>query len=352
VPHDPSAAIEGVPTGTAALLGEAAKGPVAQPVLVTSLTEFQRTFGAPVAGSELFLGVSQFFANGGRRAWIVRLRGGGVPAVRRGLSALEIEDDVGLLCLPGLTGGRVLAAAAAAARKRGAFYLADPEASRAATVDALRRVPPADAAYMAVHFPRLLVTDPLKPSATHACGPAATVAGVMARLDRDRGVWAAAAGTDVRVQGAVGPASTVSAAVADRLRAEGINPIREIPGHGLVLWGARAAGGSGEWRYVPVRRLALYLEHSIDRGLGWVVFEPNDEPTWSRVRAAVEAFLDGVFQAGALAGPTPATSFYVRCGADTMTQRDIDRGILNVEVGVAPLRPAEFVHIRIRRPAR
>jgi phage tail sheath protein FI len=129
--------------------------------------------------------------------------------------------------------------------------------------------------------------------------------------------------------------------------------IREVPGHGIVPWGARTVGGGAErgeeLRYIPVRRLALFIEESLSRGLQWVAFEPNDEPTWTLVRRTVEAFLDELFRNGALAGQTAPESFFVRCGPDTMTQRDIDRGVLVVEVGVAPLRPGEFVVLRIRR---
>jgi Bacteriophage tail sheath protein len=125
-----------------------------------------------------------------------------------------------------------------------------------------------------------------------------------------------------------------------------------VQGRGIVPWGARTVGGgrdSGEeWKYVPVRRTALYLEASIDRGLGWAAFEPNDEPTWTRIRAGVAAFLEETFQLGAFAGRTSEESYFVRCGLETTTQRDIENGSLVVEVGFAPLRPAEFVVFRIR----
>jgi phage tail sheath protein FI len=121
----------------------------------------------------------------------------------------------------------------------------------------------------------------------------------------------------------------------------------------MVLWGARTVGDGGEgaevWRYIPVRRLALFIEESVSRGSEWVVFEPNDEPTWTVVRRAVDSFLDEMFRQGAFPGQTLQESFFVRCGLDTMSQSDIDHRVLVVEVGVAPLRPAEFVVIRIRQ---
>jgi Bacteriophage tail sheath protein len=352
MPHEIAAPIQAVSTSTAGLVGEAGQGPTDQAVLVTSLSEYHQTFGGPQPGQELFLGVGQFFTNGGQRAWVVRLGSRRPRGIERGLAALNAAEDIRLLCLPGLAGGRTLAAGAAYARARRAFFVGDPAGSRAATLEAMQAIRRADAGHAAVYVPRLRVPDPLLPSATRLCGPAASVAGVLARTDRERGVWTVAAGTGARLQGAVGLASAVDDRAAATLRGRGVNTIREVPGHGIVLWGARTVGGGGEsgevWKYVPIRRLALFIAESVSRGTEWVVFEPNDEPTWTVVRRTVEPFLDQLFRQGAFAGQTPQDSFFVRCGADTMTQTDIDRGVLVVEVGVAPLRPAEFVIIRIR----
>jgi len=354
VPHAIAPPIEGVSTSTAGLVGQAAQGPTDQAVLVTSLDDYQQTFGGYQPTQELFLGVSQFFANEGRRAWVVRLGARGPAGIRRGLAALDAADDLDLLCLPGLSGGRTLAAGAAYARARRAFFLGDPAGSRAATLEAARAIRRADSGHAAVYVPRLRVPDPVTPSATRSCGPAASVAGLLARTDRERGVWAVSAGTGARIRGAVGLASAIDDHAAASLRARGVNVIREVSGHGIVAWGARTVGGGAdggeEWRYIPVRRLALYIEESVSRGLEWVVFEPNDEPTWTRIRPQVGAFLAELFQQGAFASLTESDSYFVRCGPDTMTQRDLNRGDLVVEVGVAPLRPAEFVVIRIRRP--
>jgi phage tail sheath protein FI len=349
MPHAIAPRIEAGPTSTAGLVGEAGRGPTNQAVRVTSLSEFQQTFGGAQPGHELFLGVSQFFANGGRRAWVVRLGGRTAPALRRALSTLDTVDDLGPLCLPGLSGGGPLAEGAAYARDRRAFFLGDPASSMTATLKAVRAIRPADAGHAAVYAPRLGVPDPLQPSATRLCGPSASVAGLLARMDRDRGVWAVPAGTGARLLGATGLASAIDDPTAASLRRQGINTIREAPGHGVVVWGARTVGGaSEEWKYVPVRRIALFIEESVHRGLEWVVFEPNDEPTWSLVRRQIEVFLDDLFRQGAFPGRTIQESCFVRCGPDTMTQSDLNRGDLVVEVGVAPLRPAEFVVFRIR----
>jgi uncharacterized protein len=135
----------------------------------------------------------------------------------------------------------------------------------------------------------------------------------------------------------------------DALRGEGINAIRDIPGGGIALGRIRTVGGPDDWKYVPIRPMALLLEESVESGIEWVIFEPNDEPTWRRVRMAVESFLDELFQQRAFAGETSRASFFVRCRPDTMTRRDIDRGVVVAEVGFAPLRPAEFVVVRIQR---
>lgn len=319
-------------------------------MLVTSLVDYEQAFGGPQAGHELWLGVRLFFANGGRRAWAVRLGGQGPPAVRRALSALDAVDDLGLLCLPGLSAPGALAAGAAYARSRRAFYVAEPAGSRSATLNAVAAIAAADQGHVAVYLPRLVIRDPLHPQGTMRFGPSAAVAGLLARTDIERGVWAFPTG--VHLQDVVGVGSAIDEHRAALLRRSGVNALRALPGHGIVPWGARTVGSGrdrGEdWTYVPVRRLALYLQESIDRGLGWAAFEPNDEPTWRTIRGLVEAFLDWTFRSGGLAGKSPAEAFFVRCGSDTTTQRDIERGIVVIEVGFAPLRPAEFVIFRLR----
>ena len=337
--------IDGVATSTTGLVGHAPHGPADLPVLVTSLADYEHVFGGPQAGHDLFLGAELFFANGGRRAWALRLGG----QIARGLAALDAIDDLGLLCLPGLSSGQALAAAAAYARSRRAFYVAEPAGTKAATIAATGAIRAADRGHAAVWFPRLELRDPLQPAATTRFGSSAAVAGLLARTDLDRGVWAFPQGA---LQGVTGLAAAIDPHGAARLRRDRVNALRRVPGHGIRSWGARTAcsgqDSGEEWKYVPVRRLALYLEQSIDRGLGWASFEPNDEPTWTRVRAVVSAFLDETFQAGAFAGRSPGESYFVRCGLETTTQRDIENGLVVIEVGFAPLRPAEFVVFRIR----
>jgi phage tail sheath protein FI len=159
-------------------------------------------------------------------------------------------------------------------------------------------------------------------------------------------VWKAPANADV--VGAVGLAHDVSAAEQAALADAGVNPIRRFPGRGILVWGARTLDPQSlDWRYVPVRRFAIFLEASLGKGLAWAVFEPNGEPLWARVRASVEAFLVQLWRVGAFPANKPQEAFFVNCDRTTMTQADLDNGRLVCEVGVAPTRPAEFVIFRI-----
>ena len=348
--------IAGVATSTMGLVGEAAQGPVDEVVLVTSLAEYERVFGGPQPGDELFLGVSNFFLNGGRRAWIVRLGARSAAGIRRGLAALDAVDDLGLLALAGLSGGSTLAAAATYARSRGTFYVAEPAGTRPATLTAVRAIRAADRGHVALFFPRLRAPDRLRPGSTVVCGSSAAVAGLLARTDTEYGVHSFAAGTRAHLTGALGLAASVGDRAAATLRGQGVNAIRQVPNRGIVVWGARTAGGGRErdedWKYVPVRRTALFIEASIEHGIEWVDFEPNDEPTWRALRGTVASFLGQLFQEGTFAGATPAEAYFVRCGSDTTTQKDIDNGVVVIEIGFAPLRPAEFVTFCIRHKRR
>ncbi|HET7759009.1 MAG TPA: phage tail sheath C-terminal domain-containing protein [Gaiellaceae bacterium] len=341
--------IDGVATGTTALVGHAPQGPAEQPTLVTSSAEYERTFGGPQAGHDLLLGVKLFFDNGGHRAWVVRLAGPTQAAVGHALASLDPIDEFRLLCLPGLYGGPAHRAAAAYARTRRALYVAEPSGTKAATLAAVGSIRAADGGHAAVWFPRIVVPDPLQPGATTRFGSSAAVAGLLARTDIQRGVWAFPEGP---LQAMTGLATAIDPHGAALLRRDGVNALRWLPGRGFRSWGARTVGGgrdSGEeWKYVPVRRLALYLEESIDRALGWAALEPNDEPTWTLIRAAVAAFLAQTARVPAFAGANAEESYFVRCGLETTTQRDIENGVVIIEVGFAPLRPAEFVVFRIR----
>ena len=175
--------------------------------------------------------------------------------------------------------------------------------------------------------------------------PSGFVCGIYARVDTTRGVWRAPA--NEAITGAVGLQAAVDTHGQERLSAQSINSIRTFTGRGILLWGARTTSNDPEWKYVNVRRYFIFLEHSIYDGLQWVVFEPNGAALWQSVRRTVENFLLNSWQNGALLGNKPEEAFYVRCDRSSMTQNDIDSGRLIVEIGIAPVRPAEFVIIRI-----
>jgi phage tail sheath protein FI len=206
----------------------------------------------------------------------------------------------------------------------------------------------------AVYFPRLAIPDTLNENRPRDVGPSGTMAGVYARTDSTRGVWKAPAGTDASLRNA-----TIALRMTDlengALNPLGINALRNFAIFGNVSWGARTLEGSdqqaSEWKYVSVRRTALYIEDSLYQGLKWVVFEPNDEPLWAQIRLNVGAFMQSLFRQGAFQGKTPAEAYFVKCDKETTTQNDIDRGIVNIVVGFAPLKPAEFVVIQIQQMA-
>ncbi|MEN0064575.1 MAG: phage tail sheath C-terminal domain-containing protein [Myxococcota bacterium] len=210
--------------------------------------------------------------------------------------------------------------------------------------------------YAAVYFPRVRAPDALAENALRTFGPSGMIAGIYARTDSERGVFKAPAGVQASLSGSLALDVLVDDATQATYNQEGINVLRAFPSYGRVVWGARTIEGldrlGSEWKYIPVRRTANFLEESLRRGIQWAVFEPNDEPLWSQLRLNVGAFMHQQFRAGAFAGSTPREAYFVKCDAETTPQEDIDAGRVNVVVGWAPLRPAEFVIIRIQQITR
>jgi phage tail sheath protein FI len=206
----------------------------------------------------------------------------------------------------------------------------------------------------AIYFPYLRMADPLT-GAPAAFPPAAAIAGVMARTDAARGVWKAPAGLDAGLNGVIELTSKLTDGENGIVNPLGVNALRTFPAAGNVVWGSRTLVGNdalaSEWKYVPVRRFALFLEESLYRGTQWVVFEPNDEPLWAQIRLNVGAFMHNLFRQGAFQGITPRDAYLVKCDKETTTQADINNGVVNILVAFAPLKPAEFVVIRIQQLA-
>jgi uncharacterized protein len=205
------------------------------------------------------------------------------------------------------------------------------------------------------YWPRIRTADPLKNNRLGTFANAGLMAGLYARTDAARGVWKAPAGTEARLTGVQGLEYVASDSENGVLNPLGLNVLRTFPVIGTVSWGARTMVGADaladEWKYVPVRRLALFIEESLYRGTQWVVFEPNDEPLWAQIRLSVGTFMNNLFRQGAFQGKTPNEAYLVKCDATTTTQADIDLGIVNIFVGFAPLKPAEFVIIQIQQLA-
>ncbi|MBZ9935652.1 phage tail sheath subtilisin-like domain-containing protein [Mesorhizobium sp. BR1-1-16] len=266
-------------------------------------------------------------------------------------------DLFNIICVPGLTDVDAIGALQTNARERRAFLVVDcsPDAVVGDVGDLAPTITGADARNSAYFFPWVRAADPLRANAVRAFPPSGYVAGVMARTDATRGVWKAPAGTEASLNGALGLAITMSDAENGQLNPRGVNCLRTMPVYGNIVWGSRTLHGDdqrgSEWKYVPVRRMALFLEESLFRGTQWVVFEPNDEPLWAQIRLNIGAFMQGLFRQGAFQGATPRQAYFVKCDRETTTQADINLGIVNIHVGFAPLKPAEFVVLRIQQIA-
>lgn len=286
----------------------------------------------------------------------------GSYSAKTGLYALRDVDLFNLLVIPSTStmedaqAKSVMAAAVAFCIQERAFYIVDPNPTKTwdtigAWVDSLG-VKERNAA---IFFPQVKVANPLDDYRLANMPPSGTVAGVFARTDSSRGVWKAPAGIDATLAGVQGLARSLTDQENGALNPLGINCLRSFPVYGRVIWGARTMRGADqiadEYKYIPVRRLALFIEESLYRGTQWVVFEPNDEPLWAQIRLNLGAFMHDLFVQGAFQGKAPRDAYFVKCDRETTTQNDINKGIVNIVVGFAPLKPAEFVIIKLQQMA-
>lgn len=273
---------------------------------------------------------------------------------RGGYFLLERVDLFNLLCAPGLTDPDRLGALAGFCREHRAFLIADT-AEEQSDRTAEPPVKGVASAYAAVYHPWLRMPDPEQEGRLRSFPPSGAVAGVYARTDTTRGVWKAPAGTEASISRASGVTKNLTDKESGELNRKAVNALRTFPVYGPVVWGARTCQGNdelgSEWKYVPVRRTALFLEETLFRSLKWVVFEPNDEPLWAQIRLNVGAFLHDQFRKGAFQGATPRDAYFVKCDKETTTQSDINLGVVNILVGFAPLKPAEFVVVKLQQMA-
>lgn len=364
--------IAAVASTITAFVGAAPSGPVGQPQLVTSMSHFMRLFGGLSRQSHLGYSVRDYFRHGGRVALVVRTDPDR-PVKRAQLDGLQVlaaraqsgsaDDPAGLLLVPpsGLDalGSAepsldVLREVVATAEQLGALAVLDaPEAWSAAgypegAADVLESL---RSPHAAMYFPRLLEADPLTGDRL-TVGPSGAVAGIIARTDAEYGPWSVAAGTATSSLDVDGLTVQLDDERTEALAQLRINAIRSFPGTGPIVWSARSLGTDPEWSSVSTCRTAMFLRHSIGRGLGWARAEPSGELLWHRVRARVEEFLEALLGAGAFPGTGPEEAYAVRCDRSTMTASDLTAGVLRLVVDFAPVRPGEFRHVEIAVPVR
>lgn len=307
----------------------------------------------PANGTNYLVGDS---AVGGNVTAVVAGSDGSTPQeldYQNGFRLLDPLRDINIVAVPGIGSANMVGYGANYCQQRGdCFFIGDMSSTDDTKEEAQTFINTltVKSSYAALYFPWLKATDPSGASTEPiAMPPSGYVAGMYARIDARRGVWKAPAGSEANLGGAVGLLKEVSDAEQDTLNPIGVNAIRSFPASGIVIWGARtlATKSDPEYRYVPVRRTAIFLEQSIYNGIQWAVFEPNDESLWASLRLNIGAFMMLQFRAGAFQGKSANEAFFVKCDSKTTTQADIDAGVVNILVGFAPLKPAEFVVLRL-----
>jgi len=374
--------LEAVGTSTAGFIGQSKQGPVNEATLITNWGQFTRTFGEFADSPYLAHAVYGFFNNGGARCFVTNVgmegapppppppkkededkksppppspgsKGGPSPALfigkdggpgnKTGLVTFEDIDEIAIVAAPGMTEPAIQDAVISHCEKMNRFAILDSEETiEKGGVDKIKK--PRDSQYAGFYFPWIEVYDPAKDKNVYV-PPSGHMAGIYARSDNTRGVHKAPANEVVR--GALGLRYTISKGEQDILNPRGINCIRAFRDRGIRVWGARTVSSDPSWRYINVRRLFIMVEESIKNGTQWVVFEPNDHTLWKRIKRNITAFLLRVWNDGALFGQTPEQAFYVKCDEETNPPEVVDAGMVVIEIGMAPVKPAEFVIFRI-----
>jgi len=370
-------AIQGIDTTTAALVGPTRRGPWGRrPALLTSLVDFQRIYGGfadlPVSGppelkrNHVALAAQAYFANGGQRLYVARTRPNRTRTLptpadhAAALATLQPLEDLSTVAAPGYSArwasdpaawAEIQGQLVAFAEQAGTYRFAVLDAPPACTLCDVRAVRSRlDSSHAALYYPWVTVANPLAGSSwkqppTLDLPPSGFLCGLYAATDMARSVSQAPA--NAVLVGAIGLEQALTKGQQDLLNPEGINCLRFFEGRGNLVWGARTVSSDPEWKYLNVRRYFNYLEGSIDRGTRWAAFEPNGEALWANIKGTIQDFLTNEWKNGALQGTKPDEAFFVRCDRTTMTQSDLDHGRLVCLIGVAPLRPAEFVTFRI-----
>jgi len=340
------------------------------PQLITSWQGFKTKFGDFHAGNQILAhAVYGFFNNGGARCWVTRVNGangnqsadngasGDQPnesqatlttdQVSKALESFEPIDEITIVAVPGVLDTSIQSAVMDHCENMGdRFAILDGQQNPKSLTPSEIQGQVRDSNYAALYYPWIKVYDPVTKRDDYYVAPSGHLAGIYARSDEQRGVHKAPANEVIR--GAIGVQKRLRKADQAGLNPVGINIIRQFNGN-VTVWGARTLGGdkNGEWKYINVRRLFLYLRQSIEEGTQWAVFEPNGEELWAKIRRNITAFLTTVWRDGALFGATPEQAFFVRCDETTNPPEVRDLGQVVTEIGVAVIKPAEFVIFRI-----
>ncbi len=374
-----SRTIHEVPTSIAVFIGLATSGVMHKPINIKNYSAYEKHFGSPHPNSDLAISVKLFFLNGGENCFVVNITNKSVlgsaenihKLYQDAITSLDSVDKFNLLVITKLQINQkpitdqvyldILATASEYCTNKRAFLLIDPlnawDSSENVTDHLELNITKIRSTVIiensAIYFPRIEVQefDPTKnTNITKLIGPAAAIAGIMARIDATRGVWKAPAGVEAALAGIKGVDLVLTNSQNDALAKEGINSIRVFES-GILCWGARTLAGSdglnSEWKYAPIRRFFLFLEHSIHQGTSWVVYEPNEEATWVVIRSTVTTFMMGLFKRGAFQGTTPKEAFFIKCDSSTNIL-STQKSLIRIIVGFAPLKPAEFVILQIQ----
>jgi len=355
--------IESAGSSTGAFIGQCSQGPEGKAILVTSWGQFQKLFGGPAEAGHLAHAVYGFFLNGGSRCYVYNMGAKkanqteeemaaaikGVdkgPSRRTGLEAFKEIEDISLLSAPGFTSPLIHQLLSDHALECG---------DRIAILDGvddlgevqLHEFPRiGDSAEAALYWPWISVYDESVKKLVYA-PPSGHVMGTIARVDSQRGVHKAPANEVLR--GAVGLKYSLTRNEQALMNPRGVNVIRDLDDMGIRIYGARTLSTDPEWKYLNVRRLFQVVRQSVTKGTEWVVFEPNNETLWGNIERNIKSYLKTLWAGNALMGKTPEEAFYVRCNSDTNPVENIDRGLVTIEIGIAPVKPAEFVQINIQQ---
>ncbi len=364
--------IPGVSMSVTAFIGRTRQGPLNTPCTIFSYSQFESQFGKLNNTSPLANAVDDFFANGGREALIVRVFKDdstltGLPpdevSYQAAFNALRKIEMFHLLCLPpdsvsSNVDAIVLQRALKLCVDCRAILIVDPRHNWSTAADVLDSqkglsalgLNGAKAQNAAVFFPHTKKSDPsgngrVKFFRAVPCG---AIAGVMVRIENNRGIWNAAAGRDAEIRNIQGLSIFLSENEIKELSLHGVNCLRNFPRSLPVVWGARTLC-AGDYKYLPVRRLALYIEDSLNRGLQMFVFEPNNESLLIQIRQRVSVFMQNLFERGAFQGEKLEDAYFVKCDSESTSQNDTNHGIVNIVIGFAPIKPREFVVLRLQQ---